>query len=686
MEDPTEAKQVKEKELNKVLHRPPIYPLPEEIKKMDHSETVCFYCGVSYLIFHEFDKLHTQVVQLETELQTLREDAQREKAQLEAHELGRLEWERALRLEVQRQAELRERSTREELEERNRENARALRDEFEAQYERKRRELEVEYQTIYEEEKRLLTGELEELEAEKLRKQREELEERAEERERVLSDAQQNANKKIEELRKHQQQLEERLAMEAAMKEDVEQVLGKEKHRGEILRGVCVRQQQALRETLSSLRSSGSELTDVRGFLSQLTGAWQVFKSQILQESTQVFSALSEKLQHSSVELQKTREEKQHLTQQLMEHKRQREEQLCQQEDSERELRGELLSLKAELEEKHKRWLSCQQRCDAMQEQLSSWDQKGEQMNQKYSAAAEEVRQLRKALQKIQQEMRELRREREILIESHGRTLTKMKEDHKQQLAAKLATALEEHRSQSALHQQMEELQRQAELEQTINRGKHQVLLLQCQKDCSQLQQKLEERHLELNELQEELQQERRRREEERRRRREEETQRQEARELMTVKNAELQEEVALLQETVRRECEEREELTAALCQAQKELCGLRSPASHPGTSRPLLDPTGRRPPPENENLRLHSQTRVAFTRFSTSPNTLQSPTDFTDKDRGQATGGGRTERTLEALDGENRGGGALSRLRASRAEGKIKRTVRLMMERKEKL
>ncbi len=55
-------------------------------------------------------------------------------------------------------------------------------------------------------------------------------------------------------------------------------------------RGVCAQQRQALQETLSVLHSSGSELTDVRGFLNQLMGAWQAFRSQILQHSTQVLS------------------------------------------------------------------------------------------------------------------------------------------------------------------------------------------------------------------------------------------------------------------------------------------------------------------------------------------------------------------------------------------------------------
>ena len=56
------------------------------------------------------------------------------------------------------------------------------------------------------------------------------------------------------------------------------------------VRGVRVQQVKALRATLIVLLSSASELTDIRGFLSQLTGAWQAFKSQILQHSTQVLS------------------------------------------------------------------------------------------------------------------------------------------------------------------------------------------------------------------------------------------------------------------------------------------------------------------------------------------------------------------------------------------------------------
>ncbi|XP_051252822.1 protein LEKR1 isoform X2 [Dicentrarchus labrax] len=667
-----EAEQEGEKEMKMVLHCPLIYPLPEEIEKMQRSETVCSYCGVSYLIFHEFHQLHTRLAQSEAELQQLREAAQREQAQREVLELGRLEWERAFHLEVQRQAEEKEKSTREELEESIKATERTLREEFEQKNERMRREMKEEYQKISEGKERQLRRELGDLEAERLGKQREELERGTKEREKVLIDALQKANKKLDKLRK---QLEERV--------------------------LCERQQQALRVTLSTLRSSGCELADVQGFLRQLMGAWQAFRSQILQHSTQVFSVMREELKHSSVDCQKMREEKEHLTQQLMEQQRQKEEQLCQQKVD----REKLLRLKGELEEKHERWLSCQQRCDTVQEQLLSWRHREEQMNRKCSAAEEEVTQLREALEEVQQETRELRREREILTELHGRTLTKMEEDCRQQIASKLAAALEEQRTQNALHlrEQMEELRREAELELTIDREKNQLLLQQYQRDSTQLQQKLKEREQELRGLQEE----RRSRVEQRKMREEEirqelqHSQQQEALQLsqakaelqlMTERNAELQEEVVFLQETVRRECEEREELTAALSQAQEELLGLRSPASHQGFSRSPPNPMERHPPLGNKHFHLHSQARVPLTRSLNSPNTLRPSPASADKDTGWGTDGGGAGRSLESwnrdgvLAGEKKREGTLPRLKASSTVSEVKRKVSLVMERKERL
>lgn len=67
-----------------------------------------------------------------------------------------------------------------------------------------------EYEKVCDEKERQLRRELGDVEAERLQRQREELERRAEEREKVLSDALQKANKNSDGLRKYLQQLEER--------------------------------------------------------------------------------------------------------------------------------------------------------------------------------------------------------------------------------------------------------------------------------------------------------------------------------------------------------------------------------------------------------------------------------------------------------------------------------------------
>ncbi|XP_071999044.1 protein LEKR1 isoform X1 [Engystomops pustulosus] len=57
----------------------PLHPLPEEIQMMPRDETVCKYCGVSYLILHEFKLLEDKVRALEKELQIYQGSAEREK-------------------------------------------------------------------------------------------------------------------------------------------------------------------------------------------------------------------------------------------------------------------------------------------------------------------------------------------------------------------------------------------------------------------------------------------------------------------------------------------------------------------------------------------------------------------------------------------------------------------------------
>ena len=133
---------------------------------------------------------------------------------------------------------------------------------------------------------------------------------------------------------------------------------------------------------------------------------------------------------------------------------------------------------------------------------------------------------------------------------------------------------------------------------------------------------------------------------------------------------------VALLQETVRRECQEREELTAALSTAQVELLGLRCPSSHQASTRSPPNPTERHTPPGNKHFQLQSPGRAPLTRWSTSPNTLRPPPARTDKGRGSTDGGG-AGKSVESWNGggEKQREGTLPRLRARStvSEGKSK-------------
>lgn len=56
----------------------PKNPLPNEIQKMKRDETVCKYCGVSYLIHNEIKALEEKLKKTEAELEKLKGCEERE--------------------------------------------------------------------------------------------------------------------------------------------------------------------------------------------------------------------------------------------------------------------------------------------------------------------------------------------------------------------------------------------------------------------------------------------------------------------------------------------------------------------------------------------------------------------------------------------------------------------------------
>ncbi|XP_040610272.1 leucine-, glutamate- and lysine-rich protein 1 isoform X3 [Mesocricetus auratus] len=57
----------------------PMHALPEEIQKMSPEETVCKYCGVSYLILHEFKAMEGKLKAMEEEMKFYQGSVEREK-------------------------------------------------------------------------------------------------------------------------------------------------------------------------------------------------------------------------------------------------------------------------------------------------------------------------------------------------------------------------------------------------------------------------------------------------------------------------------------------------------------------------------------------------------------------------------------------------------------------------------
>uniref|UniRef100_A0A667I4P4 Leucine, glutamate and lysine rich 1 n=1 Tax=Lynx canadensis TaxID=61383 RepID=A0A667I4P4_LYNCA len=57
----------------------PMHALPEEIQKMSPEEKVCKYCGVSYLILHEFKAMEEKMKAMEKEMKFYQGSVDREK-------------------------------------------------------------------------------------------------------------------------------------------------------------------------------------------------------------------------------------------------------------------------------------------------------------------------------------------------------------------------------------------------------------------------------------------------------------------------------------------------------------------------------------------------------------------------------------------------------------------------------
>nr|XP_020844551.1 leucine-, glutamate- and lysine-rich protein 1 isoform X2 [Phascolarctos cinereus]XP_020844552.1 leucine-, glutamate- and lysine-rich protein 1 isoform X2 [Phascolarctos cinereus]XP_020844553.1 leucine-, glutamate- and lysine-rich protein 1 isoform X2 [Phascolarctos cinereus] len=280
-----------------------------------------------------------------------------------------------------------------------------------------------------------------------------------------------------------------------------------------------------------------------------------------------------------------------------------------------------------ELKEKEDSLLACQQMCKHLQEEVAAKERLEENLKRRISLSENELEMTKILLNQAKEEVVTLKNERELMLISHQNRLEQLQENFRQKMLSddnwreKLESELNKERiqHQAECQEQALQLKEEAKLELAIEKEKHQEVIKQYQKEQEKLQEKMtdlitnatNDLRMEVAALERKLQETQMKltektasKEEEiqslkvlvaefesRLRKgmdncntisedlRKEVKQKSDELEKLTQEQTQLrqqlnqaQEENTFLQETVRRECEERFQLTEALSQAREQL------------------------------------------------------------------------------------------------------------------
>ncbi|XP_063061387.1 protein LEKR1 [Engraulis encrasicolus] len=570
----------------------PSHPLPKEIQQMERSETECQYCGVSYLILHEFQRLQKRLAEAERRLEELRGSAEREAAL------------RAQLLEVTAKHNVLQ----------DREKGLGV------QLAEARRELE------------LVRGDrdLHSKQLEGERSQRQALSAKCVRQQQALCRCVPVLRASRQELQSTRAQLRSLKAFwEDSSAELMQNTTAAMRDLLKLQQAVGAMEEELKRQE-TDLSSSQQQIRSLR----ELTDRQEAELERTQEAHTNV-QRLEEEVRSLDLKLQRSQSHCKHLEDQLQMRWREMEELRSGQVTSEHQQKEALQRLSQDLREKEESWLSCQRRCEALQEQLLAWQQKHEEMTRSLRRAEGEGTTLTQALEQAAARATATEAQRQEMSAAHVCELQRLEEDFRKKLQeaeeqkAKIEIALEQQRAEVASRLQEKEvtLRREAALEMDIERQKNQELLNRYQQENQELHVKLpslvqgatQELQREVVALEEQLmeanarlsEQEQQREQEAQRLREEAHTlQRQLAqersvgqvelqqqqqkhqqramqlaqalRDMEQLKslNATLEKETEMLQETVRLECEEREGLTAALTEAKEQLLRLRQQAA----------------------------------------------------------------------------------------------------------
>ncbi|XP_009666785.2 protein LEKR1 isoform X2 [Struthio camelus] len=580
----------------------PVHALPEEIQQMSRDETVCKYCGVSYLILHEFKVMEEKVKAMEKEIKFYEGSIEREKRlQEELQTLCQdLEHSRAdswSKTERIKKLTMELKDKQEELKS-MKEDLRYFQGEKEAAYKQSqvlRSTLEHHCSTLnkalslfpfvrseLDSIKEVVSGNLENWAALK---------------EEIFLQIKAVSKEALAEISK----LNQRLAKSQGENESLQE---KVKHLTLVADTVELKTQQ-----LQTSLQQGNELQ---------SRCWELQKETL---------DLTNQVETIGLKLQKVTAEMDHYKKLLM--LKSTEVDVCQNELKKMKYENGISEsrLTKELKEKEESLLVCQQVCRHLQEEVAEKERKEEDLKRRTGRSESELQTLKSLLRQTEEEVVMLKQERELMLISHQNRTDHLQETLRQKMQnednwrekMEIDLAKGEAQHKEAILKVKEE----ARMELDIERQKHQELITKYQRNQEELQKKIpelissainslrmeveilekklqdaqiklaekdedKEKDIQslkglITELEFQLKMEKNNNESFLDNMRKEIKQKSDELEKLTQERTELihslsqvQEENTLLQETVRRECEERYELTEALTQAREQVLELR--------------------------------------------------------------------------------------------------------------
>ncbi|XP_012871587.1 PREDICTED: leucine-, glutamate- and lysine-rich protein 1, partial [Dipodomys ordii] len=584
----------------------PMHALPEEIQKMSPEEKVCKYCGVSYLILHEFKAMEERLKAMEKKVEFYQASVDREKRlqenlQLLSQDFAQCKMENESKTERIQDLSMQLKNQQSEFQRVQKEFSH-----LECELKTKQRQSQffsqklLEYKYFWNKTLSLLTVTKRELTSIK----------------NEIYD-----NFQIWTLLKEEVSLQIKSISEAALAEI--DVLNKSLTASQRNK-VCLEEEMKNLKLLSDaaiLRSQQIETSRQQEV--NLQARCYDLQKQVLDLQCQV-EALGLKLQRVTMELDRHKEMLMNKSNEADDYQREL-----------RQLKFESIVSESRhtrlLKEKEDSLMSCQQMYKTLQEELTATEKQRDDLKRRTNHAENELEITKSLLNQTKEDVLALKNERELMLLSHQKSIGQLQETLRQKLLnddnwkEKIEAEIAKERAQHLVEFQEQALlfKEEAKLELDIEKEKHQEIIQKYKKEHEELQAKIpdliagatKDLRLKVSTLEEQLHETHQRYAEK---------SESKQREIETLKNAvaefesrfkkeidshdtvsenlkkemkqksdelarvmlaqtqlmqqfnQTQEENALLEETVRRECEERFELTEALGRAREQLLELR--------------------------------------------------------------------------------------------------------------